>query len=120
MNSLPLKLRNVVPCGTCHLCCRMMTPLHPDRGDDVGTYQTATCITPGKAPYLILDRRDNGDCIYLDEHGCTIWDRAPWVCRTFDCRALFKASDRAGRRLAIKRGDMSKEIFDRGKELLGL
>jgi Fe-S-cluster containining protein len=111
-------MRNVVPCGDCHLCCRMMTPVLPERGDDPLQYDTALCLTPGKEPYLILNRQNNGDCIYLGEHGCTIHARAPWVCRTFDCRALFKASDRAGRKQAIKRGDMSKEIFDRGRELL--
>jgi len=111
-------MRNIVPCGDCHLCCRMMTPVLVERGDDPAQYDTALCLTPGKEPYLILNRQDNGDCIYLGEHGCTIHARAPWVCRTFDCRELFKASDRAGRKQAIKRGDMSKEIFDRGRELL--
>lgn len=95
-----------------------MTPVQPDKGDDPSKYQTAVCYTPGKAPYLIIDRHANGDCVYLGAHGCTIWDRAPVVCREFDCRASFKNSDRAGRRLAIKRGDMSKEIFERGRELL--
>ena len=110
--------RNIVPCEDCHLCCRLMTPIRPEHGDDAAQYQTAVCLTPGKAPYVILDRKNNGDCIYLGAHGCTIWDRAPHVCREFDCRNTYKNSDRAGRRLAIKRGDMSKEIFDRGRELL--
>ena len=95
-----------------------MTPLRPEMGDDPSQYQTAMCHTPGKAPYLILDRHANGDCVYLGPHGCTIWDNAPVVCREFDCRNTFKNSDRVGRKLAIKRGDMSKEIFDRGRELL--
>jgi Fe-S-cluster containining protein len=96
----------------------MMTPILPERGDNPAEYDTATCYTPGKKPYMILNRKDNGECIYLGADGCTIHDRAPWVCRTFDCRELYKASDRVGRRIAIKRGDMTKEIFDRGRELL--
>ena len=107
-----------VPCGSCHLCCRLMTPLRPDKGDDVSSYKTATCFTPGKAPYLILDRHPNGDCVYLTAEGCSIHDRATWTCRTYDCRAVFRNSDRSGRKLAIKRGEMSKEIFERGRELL--
>ena len=106
-----------MPCGDCHLCCRLMTPLQPDKGDDPSSYQTAMCHTPGKAPYLILDRHANGDCVYLSKEGCTIWERAPAVCREFDCRHVYKNSDRIGRRLAIKNGDMSKAIFDRGREL---
>lgn len=111
--------RKIVPCGTCQLCCKMMTPILPERGDNAALYDTAMCYTPGKQPYLILNRQANGDCIYLDANGCSIWDHAPWVCRSFDCRELYKASDRTGRRIAIKRGDMTKAIFDRGRELIG-
>ena len=96
----------------------MMTPLYPEMGDDLSQYQTAVCFTPGKEPYLILDRRDNGDCCYLGPNGCGIHDRAPWVCRDFDCREIFKSRDRAGRRLAVKNNEMTQEIFDRGRELL--
>jgi hypothetical protein len=95
-----------------------MTPILPERGDDPSQYKTAMCYTPGKKPYLILDRLPNGDCFYLGPDGCTIWERAPWTCKDFDCRMVFKNSDRIGRKIAIKRGDMSKEIFDRGRELL--
>jgi len=97
-----------------------MTPILPEKGDNAFDYQTAMCYTPGKTPYLILDRKDNGDCIYLGPDGCTIHGRAPWVCRDFDCRNTFKNSDRIGRKLAIKNGDMPKAIFDRGRELLGI
>jgi Fe-S-cluster containining protein len=93
-----------------------MTPLGPD--DDASQYVTATLLKPGESPQVILDRQSNGDCIYLAESGCTIWEHAPKVCREFDCRVTFSGSDRAGRRLAIKRGEMSKEIFERGRELL--
>jgi hypothetical protein len=95
-----------------------MTPIQPEKGDNPFEYQTAMCLTPGKKPYMILDRQNNGDCVYLGAHGCMIWERAPFACREFDCRNTFKNSDRAGRKLAIKHGDMSKEIFDRGRELL--
>jgi len=95
-----------------------MTPIRPEMGDNPSSYQTAMCFTPGKTPYLILDRHANGDCVYLGQVGCTIWERAPYECRKFDCRMVYKNSDRVGRKLAIKNGHMSKEIFDRGRELL--
>jgi hypothetical protein len=95
-----------------------MTPLHPEHGDRAEDYQTATLLAPGKPPQIIIDRLPNGDCFYLGEHGCTIHDRAPWICRDFDCRAALRNSDRIGRKLAIKRGQMTKEIFARGRELL--
>lgn len=112
--------RSHVPCGDCHLCCRLMTVLHPEKGDDVSSYQTAQWYRDGidKPPIVILDRLPNGDCFYLGEHGCTIHRRAPISCREFDCRSIFAGSDRPGRRLAAKQGLMPKAIFDRGRELI--
>lgn len=107
-----------VPCGSCSLCCKMMTPLRPEMGDDVSSYQTATCYHPGKPPMLILDRLPNGDCFYLGAGGCTIHDRAPYECRKYDCRQMFLNSDRPGRKLAVKEGRVPKGIFERGRELL--
>jgi len=95
-----------------------MVPILPEKGDDPSQYQTATCHTPGKAPYMILDRNPNGACVYLDADACTIWDRAPWACREFDCRTMFKDSDRIGRKLAIKNDSSLKALFARGRELL--
>ena len=65
-----------------------------------------------------LRRMPNGDCVYLGERGCTIHGRAPHVCQRFDCRELFKKSDRAGRREAVKSGKLPKALFDRGREML--
>ncbi len=97
-----------------------MTLLRPDKGDDVNQYVTAQWYRDGldKPPVVILDRLPNGDCAYLGEHGCLIWDRAPYECRQFDCRAIFKNSDRPGRKLAVKNGIMPKGIFERGRQLL--
>jgi hypothetical protein len=98
----------------------MMTILRPEKGDDVSQYTTAQWYRDGldKPPVVILDRLPSGDCFYLGEHGCTIWDRAPYECRQYDCREMFKNSDRAGRKLAVKNGIVPKDIFERGRELL--
>jgi len=98
----------------------MMTPLLPEKGDDIASYQTAQWYRDGlnKPPVLILDRLPNGDCFYLGENGCTIHGRAPWTCRDYDCRAIFRNSDRQGRKLAVKQGRIPKEILDRGRELI--
>ena len=98
----------------------MMTLLRPDKGDDVESYVTAQWYRDGihNPPLIILDRLPNGDCAYLGEHGCTIWDRAPYECRQYDCREMFKNSDRAGRKLAVRNGVVPKGVFERGRELL--
>jgi Fe-S-cluster containining protein len=96
----------------------MMTILKPD---EVDQYVTALWYRDGldKPPVTILDRLPNGDCFYLGEQGCTIHDRAPHECRQYDCRAMFRNSDRQGRKLAVKNGVVPKAIFDRGRELGG-
>lgn len=97
-----------------------MTLLRPDMGDDVSSYVTAQWYRDGldKPSVTILDRQDNGDCHYLGHDGCLIHDRAPYECRKYDCREMFKNSDRQGRKLAVKNGVVPKGIFERGRELL--
>jgi Fe-S-cluster containining protein len=97
----------------------MMTPLYPEHGDKLENYQTITIQPPGMEPMIVLDRYLNGDCVYLGPAGCTIYGKAPYVCRQFDCRKTFLNSTRPGRKKAIKEGSMTKEIFDRGRELVG-
>ena len=110
-------LRSIVPCGSCTLCCKLWTPLSRERGDKIEDYDVVLRLQDGKLkPYL--NRKPNGDCVYLSESGCTIHDRAPVTCQEFDCRALFRAHDRRGRQLATKHGLVDKALFERGREFI--
>jgi uncharacterized protein len=81
--------RRVVPCNGCVACCRTQKAiLHPQYGDDVASYQAVETTMADGRPEVMLARKDNGECVYLGEKGCTIHNRAPWVCRRFDCRKL--------------------------------
>jgi len=112
-------MRASVPCGECRLCCRsFMVPVRPEMGDDVASYQTAMCHTPGQLPYMILDRHNNGDCVHLGKRGCTIWDRAPYECRMFDCRNYFRSKTRNERRDLMRQDTAARPLFYRAKELL--
>jgi hypothetical protein len=62
--------------------------LFPEHGDDVEAYRTVPTLMADGGPRLMLARKEDGGCVYLGEAGCTIHDRAPWVCRRFDCRKL--------------------------------
>ena len=106
-----------VPCGKCRLCCKtLIVPLAQEEYDQ---YDWAWITTrDGNRLGRALRRKPNGDCVYLGEEGCTIHGRAPHVCRRFDCRELFKKSDRAGRRQAIGSGKIPKALFDKGREML--
>lgn len=107
-----------VPCGSCTLCCR--TLIVPLAQEEFEQYDWAWVTTrAGERLGRALKRKPTGECIYLGEKGCTIHGRAPHVCQRFDCRTLFKNSDRAGRRKAVKSGKIPKALFDKGREMLG-
>lgn len=109
------------PCHGCDLCCRKEDlMLHPESGDDPATFDCEPAVNPftGEASYK-LRKGPNGHCIYLAPgQGCTIHERAPSVCRKFDCRALVLAMGGADARRAVDQGLVSKAVIDRGKELL--
>ena len=87
-----------VPCNGCTLCCQR------------------DLLFPG---HLMLAHKPNGDCIYLDrEHGCTIHDCRPRMCREMDCRNIASAMTWTQARKAAQRGIFRMEIWKRGKELL--
>jgi len=107
-----------VPCGSCHLCCKSeVLVLLPDEGDDVASYQHEFMELPqGRLP--VLKHKPNGDCVYLGEDGCTIHERAPFICRIFDCRRWFLAHSRAERRRMIATSLATKDVFAAGRDRL--
>lgn len=110
----------MVPCGGCNLCCKSeIIALLPEEGDDVSSYDHEHMDIPNIGMIPVLKHKKNGDCVYLDdEKGCTIHGRAPYICRTFDCRAWFKMHSRKDRRKMAAHSPWTKVIFNRGRELL--
>lgn len=103
-----------VPCGTCTLCCRnTWVILVPEMGDDPAQYQTVAI--EGQS---FLARTSDRACVYLGAAGCTIHDRAPYMCRAFDCREQYAQYNRQQRRELVKRGEIDGRVFKRGFELL--
>ena len=119
-----MKDRSAVPCNGCIECCRNdLLVLHPECGDDPAQYETQEAINPvtGK-PCIALAHKPEGGCVYLGETGCTIHDRAPAICREFDCRKFYlKLRDettRPERRRMIKRGLISNQLLKEGQKRL--
>lgn len=105
-----------VPCKGCKRCCQgqQAIPLFPELGDaDASEYETQQA---GKV--TILAWKENGDCVYLSESGCAIYDRRPVVCREFDCRMQYLSLTRAMRDGMIREGVASPETFAEGKKRL--
>lgn len=84
--------RRVVPCGLCRQCCyHEHVFLHPEAGDDVESYKSVEIYDPGEMRVRhVLAKRADGACVYLGPAGCTIHDRAPSLCRSFDCKSLYQ------------------------------
>jgi Putative zinc- or iron-chelating domain len=100
-----------VPCNGCRACClHDMIPLMPERGDLIWTYKHEVVAT-ATGPKAVLQCGETGGCIYLGRDGCTIHDRAPAICRAFDCRELFRSKTRAERLMLAKSGVVSNEVF---------
>lgn len=107
----------VVPCNGCTLCCHNdLVRLLP--GDDVASYHTEPHeIMPGERQ---LAHKPDGDCVYLTPVGCSIHHRRPRMCRTMDCRNIFRAvSEHTASRLGMhhvwrKGMDLTKAGSPRG------
>jgi Fe-S-cluster containining protein len=48
---------------------------------------------PGKPIYM--SKSSSGACVYLEPHGCSIYDKRPAACREFDCRSFLKKHEDA-------------------------
>lgn len=110
-----------VPCNGCTVCCRNeLIFLHPEHGDVVAAYDAEPARNPitGKQGFA-LRRHESGACVYLGQGGCTIHDRAPTICKTFDCRLfLLLFGDRAGQRRALHDGRIDRETYGAARERL--
>lgn len=84
--------RREVPCNGCRQCCfGEIIFLHPEEGDDPATYNTREVIHPFSGEtVLALTQGSNGACSYLGIAGCTIHERAPAICRGFDCKRFYE------------------------------
>lgn len=104
-----------VPCENCTLCCQGdAVRLLPE--DDHGLYMKET--HPYKVAELVLAHQENGDCIYLDrEKGCTIHAHRPIMCRTMDCRNIYRKIPKQKVNDLVNKGLLKQGVYERGKEL---
>jgi hypothetical protein len=110
-----------VPCGTCTECCKSGQGLflHPDRGDDVASYHVQVRADPGTGQFVfLLATDDQGACVYLGPSGCTIYERRPLLCRSFDCRKHYLILPRQDRDNLVKLGLSSRPVFNAGRARL--
>ena len=104
-----------VPCNGCTLCCQQdAIRLLPE--DNPAEYQTVP--HPHIAGALMLAHKQNGECIYLNEYGCSIHRKAPSLCRGADCRTLAARMDFETARKLHLMNKLNLCVWDQGHKLL--
>ena len=66
-------------------------------------------------PVFLLATKENGECIYLGPSGCTIYDRRPLLCRSFDCRKHYLILPRQDRDNLVRLGLSYRAVFNAGR-----
>ena len=72
----------VVNCGPCQACCKVPCCI-PD--EEAPAYRIGKERAWGLPT---LERKPNGDCIYLGVEGCEIYEVRPSTCREFSCEIV--------------------------------
>jgi Fe-S-cluster containining protein len=118
---MPSNGETSVPCDQCTECCRSGQGLflHSEQGDDVESYRHRVILdkTTGKR-VILLATEANGHCVYLGASGCTIYDRRPILCRSFDCRKHYLILPRQDRNNLVRIGLSSRAVFNAGRARL--
>jgi hypothetical protein len=110
--TLPIR---IVPCQGCRLCCQGDAVRLEEEDLSRGYESEPHPYIPGA---LMLAHKPNGDCVYLDEHGCTIHGRAPSLCRAADCRSVALRYDLRAAQTLHAMGRLSFDVWDKGNQLL--
>jgi hypothetical protein len=69
-------------------------------------------------PLFGLERDAEGKCVYLGPSGCTIYERRPLLCRSFDCRKHYLILPRQDRDNLVRLGLSSRAVFNAGRTRL--
>lgn len=97
-----MSLTSIVPCNGCTACCRgELVVICEEIDGDPGKWDTVALAECGEAGVLANEmmhgfgdlrvlRQVEGACVYLGDQGCTIYERRPAMCRSFDCRAMVR------------------------------
>jgi Fe-S-cluster containining protein len=96
-----------VPCNGCVNCC-----LHDAitlKADELGRY---AWHLEGDRP--VLNRKENGECIYLTDSGCGIHDNRPDLCQRFDCRVLYLITSPEKKAIRISENPTMKSVYQAG------
>jgi len=109
----------IVPCGSCSACCHSPVEVRPDFGDNPSNYEVGIyrdVSAPNGLGLLTLKMKPDGSCYALKNGRCTIWEKRPSVCRSFDCRKMFVMHTKEERRALVALKYFKQAIMNAGRE----
>lgn len=83
-----------VPCGTCTVCCQILSPHLTPEEVSSGKYPISL-VEPSPrlimedaniGPVVTMFKNKNGGCSMFIDGKCSIYEDRPLACRQFDCR----------------------------------
>jgi Fe-S-cluster containining protein len=84
----------------------------------VASYQHFAAVDGEGNPVFLLATTSEGACVYLGPVGCTIYDRRPLLCRSFDCRKHYLMLPRQDRDNLVRLKLSSRAVFNAGRARL--
>lgn len=83
-----------VPCGSCNLCCVLLSPHLTVEEISSGKYpislvqpdEKILAIDPLAGPIVTMFKNKHGGCAMFLDNKCSIYEDRPIACRQFDCR----------------------------------
>jgi uncharacterized protein len=81
-----------VPCGSCTACCTSSQFVHigPDERDTLSRIPKALLFPAPGLPKgnVVMGYDERGHCPMFVDGACSIYERRPRTCRTYDCRVF--------------------------------
>jgi Fe-S-cluster containining protein len=83
-------------CGECTICCQWGGDelIRPELSSEEALLLKGEVVTRIEGTQVnsvtVLAMKENGDCIYLEDKGCTVYKDRPFICRIFDCRESYE------------------------------
>ena len=104
-------------CAGCTACCRGQLVVLVEEDGDQAQYETVPLEGAGDPTLRQLKNKVDGSCTYLTDQGCSIYDRRPAMCRSFDCRLLVRSA-LAGQLPIIGLGSVPADLMRAGLQRL--
>ncbi len=80
---------------------RMRRHLNIDTGEFLSTYCKVYTDPRTGFPFVVLKHKEDGKCVFLGNHGCSLYESRPSCCRNYPLARVIDDDDNSDKRLTI-------------------